>query len=244
MPRHRDKKPTLWGSKKRDACIQTVLQQTACLQKPLSFVRLFACPPLSICTKLHTPPPLPEQFRSPPKQKSPTNIVGGAWWRRRESNPGPKVLGRDYYVCSRCFSHPLGTFTDTSSLGLFRLCFRCPRGEHRGCYLVYFGAPSHVTRTTRGGRLSVCFLGSESERIVVRVSVFFRRIYEVTEPRHATVYSVHPRRNRYAPKLGANRDAASLGIVEAVVNPVLWGLLKQHSLAGQASRSGEVGWSD
>jgi hypothetical protein len=24
----------------------------------------------------------------------------------------------------------------------------------------------------------------------------------------------------------------------------LWGLLKQHSLAGQASRSGEVGWSD
>lgn len=33
--------------------------------------------------------------------------VGGLPWRRRELNPGPKVLHRGHYVCSRYLIHPL-----------------------------------------------------------------------------------------------------------------------------------------
>ena len=93
-------------------------------------------------------------------------------WSCRESNPGPKVLGRGHYVCSRCLIHPLGLSTDIESLGLFHLWFRHPRGESRGSYLVYFDTPSQVARTTRGERLSVWLLSSESVRVIVRVSDF------------------------------------------------------------------------
>ncbi len=44
------------------------------------------------------------------KRKKPTDTIRssvGFPWRRRESNPGPKVLHRGHYVCSRYLIHPL-----------------------------------------------------------------------------------------------------------------------------------------
>ena len=92
----------------------------------------------------------------------------GSWWRRRESNPGPKTHCSCIYVRSRRTilprSAPIGGLSPAPAACLFS-----PRARWPDVRLASLLTPFRRRwRASRSDGFQVCCLGSESNCVIVR----------------------------------------------------------------------------